>query len=304
MTPSSASWFVTGGSGLFGHAFCTLLVDAGARVTAVRQRHPVVPGVRAVRADLTSGCDVDALLDRCEATHVVHAAAITDVDRCESDEAAAEALHVDATRRLARAAARRGARFILLSTDQLWTSLTGRATEALPPVPMNAYGRTKAAGERVARDACSDALVLRTNFFGAGPSWRRSSTDRVVDVIAAGGAYRGFTDVWYTPIGLPLLCPVVAELATGDTAGILHVAGRDRVSKFEVARAVAARCGYPSGRVEPCGLAAASLPAPRPTDTSLDCGLAERLLGGPLPSIDTSIAAVYGRLADSDGSPR
>lgn len=295
--PRPASWLVTGASGLLGRALCAHLLASGDRVSAVRRTHPVPAGARDIRADLGSAFDPADWLADGDVTHVVHAAALADVDRCESDEEAARRLHVDATRCLARAAAAHRARFVFVSTDQLWGQLSGPAAEDLAPAPVNAYGRTKADAERAALAACPDALVVRTNFFGPGPPWRRSASDRVVDALSAGRTYHGFTDVFHTPIAVPLLCRLLVALLDAAASGIVHVGGGERVSKFEFARRVAAHVGLSPERVRPRSVRAAALTAPRPAEMSLRSGRAERLVLAPMPSLDHSLRAAYGRPA-------
>jgi dTDP-4-dehydrorhamnose reductase len=291
-------WLVTGASGLLGSALCGHLLAAGCDVVGVRHREPVPDGAEEAALDLAEPFDAEALLRKTGATHVVHAAALTDVDRCEAAEASARRLHVHAAGALAGAARRRGARFVLISTDQLWADLSTPATEEVPPAPLNAYGRTKAAGERVVLDTNSGALVVRTNFFGAGTPRRRSASDRIVEALATGGRYRGFADVWFTPIGLPLLVPLLCTLTDRGVAGTLHLGGADRVSKLDFARRVAAHLGYPVESVEPGSVEAARLAAPRPAVMALDSGRAERLLGRRMPTLAASIEAVCGPPGD------
>jgi dTDP-4-dehydrorhamnose reductase len=287
-------WLVTGASGLLGSALCGHLLGAGCGVVAVRHRDPAPDGADEAVLDLAEPFDAVGLLRRSGATHVIHAAALTDVDRCETDEVTARRLHVDAARALADAARRRGAPFVSISTDQLWADLSAPATEEIPPAPLNAYGRTKAAGERAVLDAHPGALVVRTNFFGAGTPRRRSASDRIVDTLAAGGRYRGFADVWITPIGLPLLVPSLRALTDHGAAGIVHLGGADGVSKLEFARRIAAHLGYAVESVEQGSVGTAALAAPRPTGMLLDSTRAERLLGRRMPSLAASIEAACG----------
>lgn len=286
-------WLVTGGSGLLGTALCWHLVTGGARTTALRHEHGPLAPVNDLVVDLGGDFDADDLLDESEATVVLHAAAITDIDHCEADEDLARRVNVDATAALAGAAAARDVRFVFVSTDQLWASAAGPISEDVVPSPVNVYGETKAAAERATLALCPRGLVIRTNFFGPSTPWRRSSMDLVIDAVSGGGTFNGFDDVWYTPIGLPLLCRMLSTLACGDAGGVVHVAGADRVSKFEFARRIALHAGLAVERVVPISVAAADLTAPRPSEMALDCGRAERLLGTQMPSLAESIAAVY-----------
>ncbi|MEN3305263.1 MAG: dTDP-4-dehydrorhamnose reductase [Micromonosporaceae bacterium] len=288
-------WLVTGAAGLLGVVLCALLRGAGHEVVAVRHRHPVPPGAEEWPLDLTVGFDALGLVRGSGATHVVHAAALTDVDACQHRRPEAQRLHVDVTGQLAGAAAAAGRAFVLVSTDQLWGGGDPRpAVEGRPPAPVNIYGETKAAGERAALRAHPGVLVVRTNFFGASTPWRRSASDGILDVLRGGAGYRGFTDVWFTPIATPILCRLLLAAVADRITGVLHLAGAERISKYAFASRIAAHHGFPADRVRPGTVRGAALAAPRPAEMALDCGRARQLLGTAMPSVAQSMEAVYG----------
>jgi dTDP-4-dehydrorhamnose reductase len=290
---TSESWLVTGASGLLGRRLCADLLAEGHPVYGVRREHPVPDGVREIVADLSAPVDAGRLLDLAGASHVVHAAALTDVDRCETHGQQANHMHNTVTATLADAAAARRAQFVMISTDQLWSILDAPADERLLPDPVNVYGRTKAAGESAALAHCPSALVVRTNFFGHGTPCRPSPSDLILDAVRGSGSDRGFADVWFTPIALPLLCGLLLRLVAGGAAGIVHLAGAERLSKLDFARRLATHVGLPADRVDPGSGAAARLAAARPADMSLNCERAERLLGTGMPTLDQSLEAAY-----------
>jgi dTDP-4-dehydrorhamnose reductase len=286
-------WLITGASGLLGQALCRHLVGGSREVTAVRHERAIdVPGVRELAVALDDEDAIDDAIDRESPDVVVHAAGLTNVDRCELDEDAAASIHVEATARLAGAAAAKGAAFVLISTDHLWDGSRSMVSEGEPPSPMNAYARTKAQGEQVALAAHPSALVVRTNFFGDGPPWRPSFSDWVLDSLERGDTLRAFGDVYFSPVALKLLCPLLVELVDLRSTGTLHVAGRERLSKLEFAHRLAAAVGLPATGIVAASVEDVDLGAPRPHDMSLDTSLAAARLGRPLPDLDTSIATL------------
>jgi dTDP-4-dehydrorhamnose reductase len=296
-------WLVTGASGLLGRDLCERLVSAGHVVVAVRRDHAVdVRGVDDLVIDLAEPGAVSGLVEKTGATHVVHAAAVTNVDACERNELAAHHLHVDVAEELATDAARHGARFVYISTDHLWDGQLAMVSEDTPRAPLNAYARTKAAGEDAVQAAHEGALVVRTNFFGNGPPWRASLSDWILDGLAKSRQIPAFADVYYTPIALPLLCTILTDVVALDVAGVLHLAGGERISKLEFALALAAATGAPTSGILATSIADADLGAPRPRDMSLDCSRAAAVLGRPMPTVMTSIDAVL-RNRQSPTSP-
>lgn len=289
-SPSSRTWLITGASGLLGHALCSYLAERGERVIGVIRTHAVdVAGVMEERAELTDAERLVVLMATHRPDVVVHAAGLTDVDACERDPDLARSIHVEASARLAGLAADAGAAFVHISTDHLWDGTKAMVTEAEPPCPLNAYARTKLDGEAAVLAGHGGALVLRTNFFGEGRSWRRSFSDWVLSGLAEGKTLRMFSDVFFTPIALGHLCPLLVEMAERKAQGIYHLAGSERLSKFEFGRLLARTFGYLESMIEIGGIATANLTAPRPQDMSLDCGKAAAFLGRPLPGASAGI---------------
>jgi dTDP-4-dehydrorhamnose reductase len=227
---------VTGGTGYLGSE---LVRRTGARGVSTRD------------FDIRDEAAVAAALDGYDG--VVHTAY-----RQEPDEEA-QTVNVNGSRNVARAA--RGARLVHISTDVVFDGRLGRPyVEEDAPTPVTEYGRTKAAAEEAVRREHPDALIVRTSLIYGGPAPSKheaAARDRSVTF---------YEDELRSPIALRDLVDALVELAGGTTAGILHVAGSDGVSRCELARLIAgeARCG----------------PAPpdRPLDCRLDSSRAQRLL--------------------------
>lgn len=288
-------WLVVGGTGLLGWSLCRDAAARGTPVEAVFSRHPPdgdAPGVTGVRADVARPGAARDLLDRSPAGVVVYAAGLTDVDGCERDEALALRLHAEVPAEFARLCRRSGRRFVAISTDHLWDGRTAFVEEDEPVRPLNAYARTKAAGEAAVRAEMPDALILRTNFFGRGPAWRRSLSDWMLGELRAGRPLRAFADAHFTPIGLPLLCGTIRDAVATGLVGTFHAAGADRVSKLAFALRLARLAGLPEDLVREGSVADARLAAPRPRDMSLSTAKLARALGRPAPSLDDSLDAV------------
>lgn len=75
-------------------------------------------------------------------------------------------------------------------------------TEDVPVCPVNIYGKTKAESERVVLAVNSEALILRTNFFGPGLQWRQSLSDWIINSLNRSEKINAFYDVFFTPISI------------------------------------------------------------------------------------------------------
>jgi len=192
------------------------------------------------------------------------------------DGADAWATNVDGARNVAVVAAAAGARLVHMSTDVVFGGDAGRPyVEADPPAPVTDYGRSKAASEAAVRGAHPGAAVVRTSLIYGGetPSRYERTTMDVLDGIVD---MAFFSDEIRCPVDVGDLADAILELAGLDLSGPVHVAGPDAVSRYELAKLVAASTGRDPGLVR--GVSSAAAGSTRPLDCRLDCGLARSVL--------------------------
>jgi dTDP-4-dehydrorhamnose reductase len=160
---------VTGANGILGRALAERL--AGAHTLFLWGRE---------EADLVDEAQVRSAARGIEFDAIVHAAAMTDVDRCESEPELAMRVNRDGTGHAAALARERGAHLVAISTDYVFDGTKGSPyLEEDPPGPMNAYGRSKLAGEEAAKRSGAKCLIVRTSWL-YGPGGRN-----FVDTISA-----------------------------------------------------------------------------------------------------------------------
>jgi len=196
---------------------------------------------------------------------VINAAAYTAVDAAEEHEDDAHAINATGAANLARAAADAGARFVQVSTDYVFRGdATTPYTEDAPLDPLGAYGRTKAAGERLVREAHPGAHIVRTAWLYGEHG---SSFPRTMLRLAA---ERETVSVVTDQVGQPtwtadLAAAIVALLDAGAPAGVYHGTNSGRASWFDFARATFELAGLDPERVLPTDSASFVRPAPRPS---------------------------------------
>lgn len=301
MVETSDAWLITGAAGRLGYQLCRHLATHSIAVAGHVHEHGIGDAaIREVRADLTDVAAVERAVADSGARVIVHTAGSTNVDACEAHPDDARRVHVDTTVALARATQRAGARFVYISTDHLWDGTRAMVDEETPTAPMNVYARTKRDGEIAALSECRDALVLRTNIFGRGRPWRPSFSDWIETGLRERRRLMMFTDVYFTPIAMELLCPIIVEMVRRDASGLYHAAGSERLSKCDFALRLADALGYDPAPIVPVSVADIPLTAPRPNDMSLATRKIARFLGRPMPDCRESLDALR-RMA---GEPR
>ncbi|UWP86007.1 dTDP-4-dehydrorhamnose reductase [Dactylosporangium fulvum] len=263
------SWLLTGAGGMLGQDVLDTLSDRvstqGHTVTAVKRADLDITDAAAVRA-MVDGHDV-----------VINAAAWTDVDGAESDEAAATAVNGTGVAHLASACAATGTRLLHVSTDYVFAGNAGEPyAEDAPTAPLNAYGRSKLVGEQAVLDILpAHGYVVRT-------AWLYATHGRnfVTTMLRLAGE-RDFVDVvddqigqptWSADLAAQLVALADAALAGTAPAGVYHGTASGRTSWFGLAQAVFTEAGLDPARVRPTTSERFVRPAPRPAFSVLGHG--------------------------------
>ncbi len=262
---------LTGASGQLGAYLIDRLVAAGHDVSAwsgteVGHRD----GLALVPVDLTDAGATDRALAEADPEVIVHAAAISRADVVFRDPDRGRAVNVGATARLAEWSARLGRRLVSISTDMVFDGSRPWNCEDDPAEPILAYGRTKRDAEPAVL-ATTRGLVARISLlFGPSRSGRASPFDRTLAVLREGRPQTLFRDEFRTPLDLATAAEALVRLAESDVSGLIHVAGHERVSRFDLVRRAASAAGLDPSLVRANCQSDVVLAEPRPADISLD----------------------------------
>ena len=281
---------ITGGSGLLALNWALAVRDRHSLILGTHERAIALAGVQTRRIDLES---IDRIVRVCEAVQaqtVIHTAGLTSVEKCEADPELAQHVNVNLASNVAHACARLGLPLVHVSTDHLFSGSEPLVSETHPVAPRNVYGRTKAEAEARVLEIHARSLVLRTNFYGWGPNYRRSFSDAVIDALRSGTELTLFRDVFYTPILIEAVALAAHDLIDRNAQGILHVVGDERISKYDFGRRVAEKFKLDGRLLVPGSLADQVSLVQRPRDMSLSNEKARGLLGRTLGGIDAHIA--------------
>lgn len=266
-------WLITGAAGqLGGHLVRHLATDSHApHLLALIHGRPLpVPNVPARAVDLADPAALRTAVVTFDPTHILHVGALTAVGVCHADPAAATRINVDATAALADAAATVGARFVFTSTDMVFDGIHAPYSESDLPNPLSYYGRTKVSAERVLRDRPQTVIVRLPLLYGFPVDDRPTTFAQQMAAVRANQPLRLFTDEFRTPLALPDAAQALIGLARSDFSGVLHVAGPERLSRYDLVARCAALLGYEQPELVRITRADLAAPEPRPADLSLN----------------------------------
>ena len=274
---------ITGGSGLLALNWVNAVSDRCSVTLGLHNRQIVVSKTQTQQIDLESVHGLVRLLEQASTQVVIHTAGLTSVDQCEAEPELARHLNVTLATNVAKACAITGVKLVHISTDHLFSGQDSLVDENHPVAPVNFYGLTKAEAENQVLEINSLSLVIRTNFYGWGTSYRLSFSDTVINSLRAQTKITLFQDVFYTPILIETLAKAVHDLVDLKASGIFNVVGDEGISKYGFGLKIAEEFNLDSSFLIPGLIRKQGALVRRPLDMTLSnkkvCDLLGRRLG-------------------------
>lgn len=287
------SMLITGGSGLLALNWALAARDHYSVTLGLHKRDILLAGIEARQIDLESVDHLVRMFETVQPQIVIHTAGLTNVEECEDKPALAQHINVGLATNVACACAKLGLPLIHISTDHLFSGELPFVDETCPTAPKNVYARTKAEAELRVLEMHAQAIVMRTNFYGWGPSYRPSFSDVVIKALRSGNELTLFKDVFYTPILIETVTQAAHELSNMNAQGIYHVVGDERLSKYEFGLKIAEEFKLDSELIKLGFIADRPLLVQRPHDMSLSNKKICTLLGKKLGGVDEHIARLH-----------
>ena len=260
---------ITGGSGLLALNWFLQMRREWDVHLILNRRSIDMPGMTKHWVDLNS---VDKIIEKIELVKpnlIVNTAGLTDVEKCEIEPDLAYECNAKISKNVAIASLKTGVKLIHISTDQLYDGAKRFYSETEKPTPINYYGHSKWRAEIFVAEHNPESLILRTNFFGWGPSYRRSFSDWIIDRVGSQEITELFTDVFYTPIYISYLIKVAHQLVEIGQYGVFNVIGRDRVSKYEFGIKLCEALGLDKELIKPGQITGKKYGVRRPLEMTL-----------------------------------
>ena len=283
---------ISGGSGLLGLNWAIRMASEHDVHLWLHKHDVSLEGITSHFVDLTN---VDAISDALAAIKpdvVINAVGFTSVDGCEHQPEQSEISNFITAKNMAIATSKQVVKLVHISTDHLFDGTASLIDERASVKPLNTYAKHKAMAENEVLATHKDALVLRTTFFGWGPSYRRSFSDLILDDIAAGRQVQMFDDVFFTPLDTAHLIDITHQLLDLDQRGIINLCGGERISKYDFSVKIAAAFGYDPELIQPIQSSRLRNNISRPIDLSLSDAKLRHIIGGKSVLADDVVASL------------
>ena len=260
---------VTGSRGMLGTDVMTLF----------QQTHDVF-GLDLHNGNILDAAQVDAIVAQFRPDAIIHAAAYTNVDQAEADEAGAIALNETGTKHVALAAKAHGAKLVYISTDYVFDG-TKRTPYLVSdePHPLGVYGRSKWLGERQAQAILDPSrwLLVRTAWLYGLRG--KNFVETILRLAQQQNPLRVVNDQTGAPTYTQDLARGLLALLEHHASGIVHLTNSGQCTWHEFARTILDAAGLAQVEIEPITTAELRRAAPRPGFSVLDLSTFAALTG-------------------------
>lgn len=287
---------ITGANGLLGQKLVELLVQQSTvdliATAKGENRLPNSAGYRYVSLDITNSGEVHTVFETYQPDVVIHTAAMTNVDTCETDQTGCELLNVTAVAYLIEACQKHDTFLCHLSTDFIFDGTDGPYTEEAIPNPISVYGASKLRAEKLLENSSIRWAIARTVLvFGIVSDMSRTNIILwVKKSLEEGKQINVVTDQFRTPTLAEDLAMGCWLIAHKEAQGIFNISGSDFLTPYEMAIKTANFYGLPVELIKQADSSTFSQPAKRPPRTGFILDKARRELGYQPRTFDEGIA--------------
>lgn len=275
---------VTGANGLLGYKLIQLLstqADIITVATARKKNNDLREGVDFFELDITNHDQTIEVLSATKPDVVISAAAMTQVDQCETEREQCWMANVVGIENLVEGCEKINCHLVHVSTDFIFDGSFGPLDETAIPNPVNFYGESKLAGEQVIQKSKLNWAILRTVLvFGITPDLSRSNIVLWVKKnLEEGKIINVVNDQWRTPTLAEDLAMGCYLAASKKAIGIYHISGEELMTPFDIAQYTADFFKLDKSLIKAADSSTFKQPAARPLKTGFIITKAKRELG-------------------------
>ena len=289
---------ITGSNGLLGQKVVDLCLSKKIDFLATSSgpnRYSKCPQDAYVPLDITDEQNIEAVLSSYGPTHVIHTAAMTNVDQCELSPEACDLVNRQAVLMIARYCQMQQIHFQLLSTDFVFDGAAGPYRETDQPNPLSVYARSKFEAERIVQqlDGLHYSIVRTIIVYGRGENLSRSNL-----ILWAKGALEKGTpmqivyDQFRAPTWAADLAWACVRICELDQQGIFHISGPETLSIDQIVERVAAFYNLSTVHITKLSSSSLQQAAQRPPITGFILDKAREVLGYSPHTLEQTFALI------------
>jgi len=230
-------YLITGGSGFLATYWTNFLIKKGHDVSLLLNKKKInQKGVKIFK--INKNFSFDKLFKKQTFDIIINTASLTNVEFCEKKPSLAKKVHEKFVIKLSKSAKKYDIYLIHISTDHLFSGKKGLYKEIDKPKPLNIYAKTKLESEKIIKKNLKKYLIIRGNFFGWAPPYRKSFLDWIVLSNKMKKKINVFDDVKFTPLYILDFIKLVSMLISKRAYGTYNVCSSNKTSKFKFAKEI------------------------------------------------------------------
>lgn len=270
---------VTGASGLLGSKLIQFATTQDYKVYSAYYHNTPREGAL-LQFDIANKNSLKRIFEETEPDIVVHAAALTNVDKCETQRELAWRVNVQGSENIAKLCKKHQTYLVYVSTDYVFNGEKGNYKETDIPSPINYYGTTKLKAEQHVRRLVKYHCIARTSvLYGSNPSQGKTNFALwLIDKLGKEEKIRVVTDQTNSPTLNTNLAEMILEVIERRLTGVYHLAGATTLSRYDYARRLAEIFNFRMELIEPATSEDIDWIAPRPKNSSLNVSKAAQTL--------------------------
>ena len=289
---------ITGSNGLLGQKLVANCISQGIDFHAIssgENRNTECPIAQYTSVDITDYRAVNTVIETWSFTHIIHTAAMTNVDACELNPTQCFNVNHRASQHLFEISIKKNIHFTLLSSDFVFDGETGNYSETDEPNPLSIYGKSKwLAEQELIYSGYTNWAIARTIIvYGVGHQLNKSNVfSWLLKELSEGNEVSLITDHFRAPTWAEDLATGCMSIVKHQHTGIFHICGPETISIFEIGIRIAKYLKVSSRLIKPIEANQLNQPAPRPPRTGFNVTKARTLLGYQPHTIEETLGSI------------
>jgi len=232
---------VIGGSGVIGSKLVKYFFDDKENVNFTFLNNELPLHGISKKLDITNLVDTSKFLENECFDVVIHTAALSNVDLCETNKSLADSINISGTENIVEGCRLSDSKLVFVSTSFVFDGKKQEYFEEDETSPATYYGYTKMSGEKIVKNSGLKYLILRTDqpYCWVEKGQHTNSVLRTLETIRAGKILNEIIDWYNTPTYVPDFVKTTSVLIKKKLTGIFHVVGPDYINRYEWSNLVA-----------------------------------------------------------------
>lgn len=281
---------ITGTSGMLGATLVNLWNRKYSIYATAGSNFPNNPAIFFKKFDLKTK-DYQELFQWVKPDIIIHSAAITSHEYCQSNQKEAMLVNGESVKKLIEAFPQ--AKLIFISSDAVFPLDTHMAGESNSTIPVTVYGKSKKLGEKYTLDMTKNGCVVRTTIVGKNINQQKQGfAEWIINSVKNNRKINLFKDVLFTPISIWDFANELEWIFNNQVSKVLHVAGSEITNKYIFGLELCKKMNLNTELISSSRLDL-STKIMRSHDQTLDCRMYQKITGHNLPDLKDNIKSLY-----------